>query len=119
MRDWSPQPPTRVTGCGATSVTGTASSVDAVNYTLHEVQYRKGDFGSWRVYLQAGRAGPIAALPIDTHGGSTAFANPTASVITTPSGLPGLVVTLFVPFEGAASGEAGELVFYRELGRSP
>ena len=90
-------------------------TVHGVRYTMYEVQHRKNDFGSWRVYLQTGRDGPVTALPITTHGGTTAFANPTVSVITTPPGRPALVVTLFVPFEGAAPGEAGELVFYREL----
>ncbi|MET0965834.1 MAG: hypothetical protein ABWZ02_05525 [Nakamurella sp.] len=94
-------------------------TLNGAQHTVYEVQYRKNDFASWRVYLQTD-GGRIAALPIHTHGtaghdSSTAFANPTVSVITAPSGRPALAVTLFIPFEGAAPGEAGELVYYREL----
>jgi hypothetical protein len=88
--------------------------VDGVQYTLYEVQYRKGDFGSWRVYLEDGASGATEYLPVSTHGGSTAFANPTVTVLRAPSGRPAIAVTLFVPTEGAAPGEAGQLIFFRE-----
>ncbi len=87
---------------------------DDIRYTLYEVQYVKGDFGSWRLYLHNGQTGTAAYLPVVTHGGSTAFANPTITAITSPRGRPAIVATLFVPFEGAAPGEAGQLVYYRE-----
>ena len=44
---------------------------------LYEVQYVKGDFGSWRLYLDNWQTGSATYLPVTTHGGSTAFANPT------------------------------------------
>ena len=75
----------------------------------------KGDFGSWRLYLLNRRTGTAAYLPVVTHGGSSAFANPTVTAITSPRGRPAIVATLFVPFEGAAPGEAGQLVYYREI----
>jgi len=56
---------------------------------------------------------------VRTHGGSTAFGNPTASTVKAPSGAPALVVTMFIPKTGAAPGEPGELVYFREYGGRP
>ena len=92
---------------------------DNTRYTLHEVQYVKNDFGSWRIYLHNWQTGTAAYLPVTTHGGSTAFANPTFTSITSPSGKPAVLATLFVPSEGAAPGEAGQLVYYREYTSLP
>lgn len=83
--------------------------------TLVEGQLRPGDWGSWRVFRYdraAGRAWPLA---VRTHGGSTAFANPTVTVLRAPTGRKALLTTLFVFSEGAAPGEAGPLLYYREL----
>ena len=91
-----------------------AFAVRQLRYSVHEVQYAKGDFASWRVYLNTWQTGTVAYLPIMTHGGSTAFANPSVTLITSPSGRPAVVVTLFVPSEGAGPGEAGQLLFFRE-----
>jgi hypothetical protein len=88
-------------------------------FSIHEVQFRRHDFGSWRVFLYDQRARRAQQLRITTHGGSTAFANPTFTVLRSPRGRPALLVTLFLPSEGAARTEGGELVYYRELrGRS-
>ncbi len=93
---------------------------DNVRYTVYEVQYSKNDFASWRLYLRNWQTGAATQLPVSTHGGSTAFANPTVSNVISPSGQPSVVATLFVPSEGAAAGEAGQLVYYREyLTRPP
>jgi hypothetical protein len=85
------------------------------SYNLHEVQFVKGDFGSWRVYLYDWSTGLASPLAIHTHRGSTAFANPTITSLLSPAGRPALVTTLFVPSQGAAPGEGGELIYYREL----
>jgi hypothetical protein len=82
------------------------------DYDLVEAQGRRGDFASWRVYLCDRAAGTAQRLDIVTHGGSTAFANPTATVLRDPAGRQALVVTLFVPMEGAAPGEAGSLLYH-------
>ena len=87
---------------------------DNIRYGLYEVQYAKGDFGSWRLYLDNWQTGTATYLPVTTQGGSTAFANPTFTAITSPAGKPAVVATVFVPSEGAAPGEAGQLVYYRE-----
>jgi hypothetical protein len=82
---------------------------------IHEVQFAKGDFGSWRVYLYDWQAGGASPLAVRTHRGSTAFANPTFTSLVSPAGRPALLVTLFIPSQGAAPAEGGELVYYREL----
>jgi hypothetical protein len=85
------------------------------SYDLVEAQGREGDFGTWRVYLHDRSAGTARRLEIVTHGGSTAFANPTATLLRDPSGREALMVTLFLPGEGAAPGEAGSLLYYVPL----
>jgi hypothetical protein len=85
------------------------------SFTLVEGQYTKGDFGSWRVFLYSPRSGTARALAIRTPGGSSAFANPAATVLRGPDGVPTLAVSLFLPSEGAAPGEAGQLVYYSPL----
>ncbi len=82
---------------------------------LIEGQHRRDDFGSWRTYAYDPVTGRADRLTPRTHGGSEALANPSATVLTTPEGRPALLVSLFVPREGAAHGEAGQLVYWREL----
>jgi len=82
------------------------------DYDLIEAQGREGDFGSWRVYLYDRSAGSAQRLDVVTHGGSTAFANPTATSLNDPSGRNGVMATLFLPVEGAAPGEAGSLLYH-------
>jgi hypothetical protein len=82
------------------------------DYDLVEGQGRRGDFASWRVYLYDRAAGTAQRLDIVTHKGSTAFANPTATVLRDPAGRQAVMVTLFVPMEGAAPGEAGSLLYH-------
>jgi hypothetical protein len=91
---------------------------DGVRYSVHEVQYRKNDFGSWRIYLRDWQRGSVAYLPITTHGGSTAFANPSVTMIIAPSGRTAVVAGLFLPSEGAAPGEGGQLLYFREYSAS-
>jgi len=91
---------------------------DGVRYSVHEVQYRKNDFGSWRIYLRDWQRGSVAYLPITTHGGSTAFANPSITMIIAPSGRTAVVAGLFLPSEGAAPGEGGQLLYFREYSAS-
>ena len=87
-------------------------------YTLYE----GGDtvasaMGDWRNYLDNGTS--ARQLTIHTKGGSTAFANPSVTVLPDPAGVPSLLVTEFLPSEGAASGESGELIYWQPLGSSP
>jgi hypothetical protein len=91
---------------------------DARQYSLNEVQGVKGQFGTWRTYLYDHGSGQAEQLKIKTHGGSKAFANPTFTHVTAPDGEKAIVVTMFLPGEGAAKGEGGELIYYKRLPRA-
>jgi hypothetical protein len=71
---------------------------------------------SWRTFLYDETAGTATPLAFRSHGGSVAFANPSATVLTLPSGEPGLVVTAYLFHAGAAPGEGGPLLYYRAAG---
>ena len=81
------------------------------SYDLVEAQGRQGDFGSWRVYLHDRPARAAQRVDVVSHRGSVAFANPTATCLRDPAGRNAVMVTLFVPAEGAAPGEAGSLLY--------
>jgi len=83
--------------------------------TVIEGQLRRRDWGSWRVFRYDRAAGTAEQLPIRTRRGSTAFGNPKLTVLTAPSGARALLATMFVFGEGAAPGEGGPLLYYREL----
>lgn len=85
---------------------------EGYNYGLIEGQFTKGDFGSWRSFIFDYQTGNAEQLNIKTHGGSTAFANPTLTKVAL-NGRRAVVFTMFVPSELSASGEAGELIYYR------
>jgi hypothetical protein len=71
----------------------------------------KGDWSSWRLCLCDRHGTPIRTLTVQTHDGSTAFSNPTATWITDANKQPKLVVTLFLPSEGNSRAEAGTLLY--------
>jgi hypothetical protein len=83
-------------------------------YRLIAGQLVKGDVSSSRIFLESTAYG-AKVLDIHTHRGTAAFTNPTASWITTPNGTRGIVFTLFLPTGSAAPGEAGELIYYKQL----
>jgi hypothetical protein len=85
------------------------------HYMLLEVQLRKHDFGSWRVYLGDLRTRRIRRLDISTPHGSESFGNPTVTVLRSPAGAVTIVATYFVFSEHGAAGERGELVFSEPL----
>lgn len=68
-------------------------------------------FANWRLVLYDLGDGKAYPAPIKTAGGSTAFGNPTLTEVTGPSGRKLLVVTVFIFGEGAAPGEAAELLY--------
>jgi hypothetical protein len=82
------------------------------SFGLIEGQYTKGDFGSWRTFVYDYQTGNADRTTIQTDAGSTAFANPTITALRAPNGQPALVITLFIPSEGAGAGESGELIYY-------
>ncbi|MFQ6012196.1 MAG: amidohydrolase family protein [Thermoplasmata archaeon] len=84
-------------------------------YRLQEVQFAPRDWSSWRVFLYDVPTEAFTPLEIKTRAGSTAFANPTFTLLRSPSGADCVVVTYFLPHEGAKGGEAGQLIFYNEF----
>jgi len=89
--------------------------VDGVRLELQEAQYQAGDFSSWRLFLVDPRSRAPRPLQIVTEGGSRSFGNPTVTELTSPSGRRAMLVTVYVFSEGAARGESGPLIYYREL----
>jgi len=83
---------------------------------LQEGQLRKNDWGSWRTWLLDDPVRGATPVVLSTHAGSTAFANPFATVL--PGAGARLLVTYFVPSEGAGSGEAGTLLMVKSLAGS-
>lgn len=78
-------------------------------FMLVEAMSVRDDWSTWKIYLiDRERATP---LTFATDGGSGAFTNPSAEVVDL-KGQSTLVVSLFVPQEGAAPGEVGSLVYY-------
>jgi hypothetical protein len=105
-------------------VEGSIGDRDAVLYEgylygLIEGQFARGDWATWRPFLYDYQTGDVEQLNIVTHGGSTAFTNPTITNLRTSDGENALVVTLFVPNEGAAPGESGELIYYKTYHSDP
>lgn len=88
--------------------------LDGVRLDLQEAQYVAGDYASWRPFLVDPRGGAPRPLEIVTDGGSRSFGNPSATLLTAPSGKPAVLVTMYVFSEGAANGEPGPLIYYRE-----
>jgi len=88
--------------------------LDGVRLELQEAQYVPDDYASWRPFLIDPRGGAPRPLEIVTDGGSRSFGNPTATLLTAPSGRPAVLVTMYVFSEGAANGESGPLIYYRE-----
>jgi hypothetical protein len=84
-------------------------------YSLVEAQTTRNNFGTWRPYLFDRTANSLTRLALRTHGGSTAFGNPTYTELRLPGGERGFVATQFIFSEGAAQGEAGPLVYYRSF----
>jgi hypothetical protein len=83
-------------------------------FTIIEGQYTPKDFGTWRVFIFDPQTGNADQVPVGTHGKSQAFANPSMTLAIW-KGQPILIVTLFVPSEQSAPGEAGELIYYHKL----
>lgn len=85
------------------------------DFTLIEGQVVKGDWRTWRVYLHDGDTGEAEQLNFRTHAGSVAFTNPTIEQIEI-GGQKAILMSLFVPQEGAGGAESGQLIYYRSAG---
>ncbi|HEV3171481.1 MAG TPA: hypothetical protein VGZ32_14115 [Actinocrinis sp.] len=99
-------------------VDGNIGGRDPVEFLGHsfrvvEGQFVEGDFGSWRPFVWDAASGTAEQARVRTDGGSTAFANPHVTPLTDPQGRRALMISLFVPGEGAAPGEGGPLLYRR------
>lgn len=87
------------------------------NFTLQEAQYVKGNDSTWTIFLYDHLTNTFYKLNIKTHKGSTSFANPTFTVLNSPTGNLCIIVTYFLHTAGNAAtpGEEGELIFFKEF----
>lgn len=86
-------------------------------WRIYEAQRYVGVMGSWRVLLYDVSTRTWTVLRITTPERSTAFANPTVSVLPSPHAptASALVATMFVHAAGAGPSESGEAVSYIDL----
>ena len=80
-------------------------------YYLQEVQKTAGDWTSWQVFLCDSGGMPSRKLSIQSHHGSVSYSNPNISWVRNVEGENKLVVTLFLPSEGNAPKESGQLLY--------
>ena len=100
-------------------VTGNIGDRDRVSYQdvpAEIIEAQATTASAWQIYLYDPATNKTTPLHVRTHKGSKSFANPTVTTLRAPSGASALVVTLYLPLSGAAPGEAGELIYYREYG---
>ena len=88
-------------------------------FNLHEAQLTLNDASSWRPWLYDSQANTLTNLQVRTHGGSTSFSYPTITNVSTDNGARRQIVTYYVNSAGAAAGEGGELIFYRDYDTGP
>ncbi|KAJ6517788.1 hypothetical protein DFH09DRAFT_1428467 [Mycena vulgaris] len=101
-------------------VQGNIGDRDAVAFNGFQFQLMEGqgipdDWGSWRTFLYDFSTGNADRVSITTARGSTAFGNPSISTIKSPDGQSAVVVSMILFSEGAAAGEAGQLIYYRKF----
>ena len=80
-------------------------------FLIQEGQLKPNDWTSWRVYLIDDSGLGALIIPVQSHGGSRSFANPAVTRLRDPAGKWCLAVTLFLPSQGNARGEAGTLIY--------
>jgi hypothetical protein len=100
---------------GASGAIGDRDAVRFLGASFELVEAQAGTGPAWHVYLYDLRTHRAALLHIRTSRGSASFGNPTVTSLRGPSGATALVFTLFLRSSLARSGEAGELVYYRDL----
>lgn len=116
---WSAAPDTALDAAlDRAGATGKHGDRDAITYRgrrLELVEAQDHPDGRWRVYLYDRVTRVARQVVIRTPKGSQAEANPTISDVLLPDGTAALVMTVFIPQDGAAPGEAGELLYVRRL----
>jgi len=114
---WAARPDTALEAAlRADGVSGKIGDRDALSFLgtpFEVIEAQVGAGPAWNVYLYNERTRRAVRLDIRTNQGSHSFGNPTITNLRTPSGATALVVTLFLRQSLAASGESGELIYYR------
>jgi hypothetical protein len=103
----------------AADMSGRIGDRDAVTFLgapLELVEAQLSGSAEWHIYLYNERTRRAVPLHIRTNQGSQSFGNPTVTNVRAPSGAMALVFTLYLRQSFAASGEAGELIYYRTYG---
>jgi hypothetical protein len=118
--DWTSWSPVRqpaldqaIEALGGTGGIGDRDTLtfEGVDFTIVEAQLVNEDWTTWRLFL-LDETGDVERLDVRSHSGSVAFTNPTMELVEI-DGRDALLVTLFVPQEGASGLEAGQLLYYR------
>jgi hypothetical protein len=85
---------------------------DGYQYMIFEGQRVLDDWSTFTTFLYDPSSGWARRLNMRTHGGSAAFSNPTVGHVSV-DGRDTLVMSMFIPGEGSAPGEAGGVIYYR------
>jgi hypothetical protein len=114
---WTARPDTVLAAAlRADGISGSIGDRDTVSFlgaSFELVEAQPGTGPAWHVYLYDERTRRAVPLQIRTNQGSRSFGNPTVTSLREPSGAMALVFTLFLREQFAASGETGELIYYR------
>jgi hypothetical protein len=87
---------------------------DGFDYMVIEGQRVLDRWDTFTTFVYDPTSGSARRLNIQTHGGSQAFSNPTVGHVRF-EGREALVMSMFIPGEGSAPGEAGGVIYYRFL----
>nr|MDO8116670.1 hypothetical protein [Candidatus Sigynarchaeota archaeon] len=84
------------------------------SFLLQEVQLVRDDWSKWQQWFYNETSMQFTPLMINTHGGSVSFTNPHFAVVSMPGNPTSQCVfmTHFLPYQGAAPGEAGQCIYY-------
>ena len=89
-------------------------SLGRFDFLIMEGGGNNKNFGGWRSFIYDPSNTTAYQLNIVTDGGSLAFANPTATVVTL-NGRKAIVNTLFIPSQNSVPGEAGTCIYYHYI----
>jgi hypothetical protein len=85
---------------------------DGYDYLVFEGQRVLDRWETFSTFLYDPSSSSARRLQMRTHGGSRAFSNPTVGHVSL-DGRDALVMSMFIPSEGSAPGEAGGVIYYR------
>lgn len=81
-------------------------------FMVFEGMRRPGHWETFRIFLYDRLISSARQLDMKTHGGSEAFTNPTIGQVML-DGRQAIVISMFIPNEASAEGEAGGVIYYR------